>query len=37
MLASAMIGRRKAGALATLRPKSDDQDLGFTDIDQVAK
>jgi hypothetical protein len=37
MLASAMIGRRKAGALATLKPKSDDQDLGFTDIDQVAK
>jgi hypothetical protein len=37
MLAAAMISRRKAGALATLKPKSDDQDLGFSDIDQVAK
>jgi hypothetical protein len=37
LLAAAMIGRRKAGALATLKPKSDDQDLGFSDIDQVAK
>jgi hypothetical protein len=37
MLAAAMISRRKAGNLATLKPKSDDQDLGFSDIDQVAK
>jgi hypothetical protein len=37
LLAAAMVGRRKAGALATLKPKSDDQDLGFSDIDQVAK
>ncbi len=37
VLAAAMIRRRKAGALATLKPKADDQDLGFSDIDQVAK
>jgi hypothetical protein len=37
ILASAMISRRKAGALATLKPKSKDSDLGFSDIDQVAK
>jgi hypothetical protein len=36
VLAAAMIRRRKAGALATLRPKTDQQDLGFSDIDQVA-
>ena len=36
ILAAAMINRRKAGALATLRPKATDQDLGFTDLDQVA-
>jgi hypothetical protein len=36
ILAAAMIRRRKAGALATLRPKASDQDLGFTDIGQVA-
>jgi hypothetical protein len=36
ILAAAMIRRRKAGALATLKPKSLDQDLGFKDIDQVA-
>lgn len=36
ILAAAMISRRKAGALATLKPKPDDQDLRFTDIDQVA-
>jgi len=35
ILAAAMINRRKAGALATLKPKSDDQDLGFSDIGQV--
>lgn len=36
ILAAAMINRRKAGALATLKPKSDDQDLGFSDINEVA-
>jgi hypothetical protein len=36
ILAAAMINRRKAGVLATLRPKSTDQDLGFNDLDQVA-
>lgn len=36
VLAAAMISRRKAGALATLRPKAKGQDLGFSDIDQVA-
>lgn len=36
MLAAEMINRRKAGALATLKPKSDDQDLGFSDINEVA-
>lgn len=35
ILAAAMINRRKARALATLKPKSDDQDLGFSDIGQV--
>lgn len=35
-LASAMIKRRKAGGLATLRPKSSDQDLGFSDIDEIS-
>jgi hypothetical protein len=37
ILAAAMIRRRKAGALATLKPKAHDQDLGFRDIDEVAK
>jgi hypothetical protein len=37
ILAAAMIHRRKIGALATLKPKTDDADLGFSDIDQVAK
>lgn len=36
ILAAAMINRRKAGALATLRPRVD-EDLGFSDIDQLAK
>ena len=36
ILAAAMIRRRKAGALATLKPKPGDKDLGFADIDQVA-
>lgn len=35
VLAAAMISRRKAGALATLKPKSDDHDLAFSDIEQV--
>jgi hypothetical protein len=37
ILAAAMISRRKAGGLATLKPKRLDQDLGFADIDQVAQ
>jgi hypothetical protein len=37
ILAAAMINRRKAGSLATLKPKSGDQDLGFSDIDEVAR
>jgi len=37
ILAAAMVRRRKAGALATLRPKTDDSDLGFSDIDKVAE
>src|SRR5262245_40878980 len=37
VLAAAMTRRRKAGALATLKPKSDGKDLGFSDIDQVAQ
>ena len=37
ILAAAMINRRKVGALATLKPKSDEADLGFSDIDQIAK
>lgn len=36
VLAAAMIRRRKAGALATLRPKPDQEDLGFSDMDKVA-
>ncbi len=36
ILAAATIRRRKDGALATLKPRSGD-DLGFSDIDQVAK
>ena len=35
VLAAEMITRRKAGALATLKPKADDRDLGFEDIGQV--
>ena len=35
ILAAAMIRRRKDGVLATLRPKAQENDLGFTDIDQV--
>ena len=37
ILAAAMIRRRKDGALATLRPKSQENDIGFRDIDQVAE
>jgi hypothetical protein len=35
ILAAAMINRRKVGALATLKPKSNDGDLGFSDINKV--
>lgn len=37
ILAAAMINRRKAGALATLKPKLNEQDLGFSDISRVAE
>lgn len=37
ILAAEMINRRKVGALATLKPKADDQDLGFSDMNEVAK
>lgn len=37
ILAAEMINRRKAGALAILKPKSDDQNLGFSDINEIAK
>lgn len=36
ILAAEMINRRKAGSLATLKPKAKDQDLGFSDINEVA-
>ena len=36
VLCSVMIMRRKRGALTTLRPKKDDDDLGFSDIEDVA-
>lgn len=36
ILAAEMISRRKAGSLATLKPKSAEQDLGFSDIGEVA-
>ena len=36
ILAAAMVYRRKNGNLTRLRPKPDEQDLGFSDIDQVA-
>ena len=35
-LAAEMISRRKAGALATLKPKSSDKNIGFSDIGEVA-
>ena len=36
ILAAAMVYRRKNGNLTTLRPKADEHDLGFSDINQVA-
>ena len=36
ILAAAMIGRRKAGALATLKPKSSDEGVPFADLDEAA-
>lgn len=36
ILSAAMIRRRKAGKLTTLRPKKSQDDLGFGDIDQLA-
>lgn len=35
VLAAAVISRRKKAGLKTLKPKRDDGDLGFGDIDQV--
>jgi hypothetical protein len=37
ILAAAMVYRRKIGNLAGLRPKTDEQTIGFTDIDEVAQ
>jgi len=36
ILAAQMIDRRKAGALATLKPKAMNEDLGFSDIEEVS-
>jgi hypothetical protein len=36
ILAAEMISRRKAGALATLKPIVREQDVGFADINEVA-
>src|SRR5437016_13782473 len=35
ILAATMINRRKIGALATLKPKAEDADLDFSDLDPV--
>jgi len=35
VISAAMVTRRKAGKLATLKPKSNEADLGFEDIDEV--
>ena len=36
VLCAAMITRRKGGALTTLRPKKDEADIGFSDLDEIA-
>ena len=36
VISAAMVTRRKAGKLTTLKPKSSDNDLAFGDIDEVA-
>lgn len=36
VISAAMVTRRKAGKLTTLKPKSGEDDLGFQDIDEVA-
>jgi len=36
VICAAMVTRRKAGKLTTLKPKSRSDDLGFEDIDEVA-
>jgi hypothetical protein len=36
VISAAMVTRRKAGKLTTLKPKPSEQDLGFEDIDEVA-
>lgn len=35
VISAAMVTRRKAGKLATLKPKSTEQDLGFKDMDEI--
>jgi len=37
ILAAAMVYRRKNGNLAALRPRTGEQTIGFSDIDQVAQ
>lgn len=37
ILAATIINRRKAGSLATLKPKAGDEDIGFTDINEIAQ
>jgi len=36
VISAAMVTRRKAGKLTTLKPKASDDDLAFRDIDEVA-
>ncbi|MDC0936195.1 hypothetical protein OAS39_07895 [Pirellulales bacterium] len=35
VISAAMVTRRKAGKLATLKPKTTERDLGFADIDEL--
>jgi len=36
VISAAMVTRRKAGKLTTLKPKSREDDMAFQDIDEVA-
>jgi hypothetical protein len=36
VISAAMVTRRKAGKLTTLKPKPSETDQGFEDIDEVA-